>query len=84
MSFIRSLVSKHRAYVVAIIFLFGEIISIYSYYVLKGLVYVIIIASLGCQPSFYIKYIKLNIRLFYNIKLVSNAKYIYFMRFCIL
>ena len=46
----------------------------YSCYVLKGLVYIIIIAPLGYQPSSYTKYTKLNIRLSCNIKLVFNAK----------
>ena len=46
-----------------------------SYYVLKGLVYIIIIAPLSRQPSFYIKCIKLNIRLSCDIKLVFNTKY---------
>ena len=56
----------------------------YSCYMLKGLVYIIIIAPLGRQPSSYTKCTKLNLRLSCNIKLVSNAKYIYFMRFYIL
>ena len=45
--FVRFLVSKRRAYVVTVILLFGEIMPIYSYCVLKGLVYIIIIAPLG-------------------------------------
>ena len=49
--------------------------STYSYYTEKGLVYIIIIAPLGRQLFFYTKYIKLNMRLSCNIKLVSNAKY---------
>ena len=56
----------------------------YSYCVLKGLVYIIIIAFLGCQPSSYTKYTKLNIRLSYNIKLVSNAKCTFLIYFYIL
>ena len=48
MSFVRSLVSKRYIYVVAIILLLSEIMLTYSYYVLKGLVYIIIIAPLGC------------------------------------
>ena len=56
----------------------------YSRYVLKGLVYIAIIAPLGRQPFFYAKYTKLNMRLSYNIKSVSNAKYIYLIRPCIL
>ena len=44
---IRSLASKHRAYIVAIILLLSKIMPTYSCCVLKGLVYVIIIAPLG-------------------------------------
>ena len=77
MPFIRSLVSKRRACVVAVIFLLGKIMPTYSRCVLKGLVCVIIIALLGCQPSSYTKYIKLNMYLFYNIRLMSNAKCAY-------
>ena len=60
---------------VAMILLLSKIIPTYSCYMEKGLVYITIIASLGCQPSFYTKCIKLNIRLSCNIKLVSNTKY---------
>ena len=52
----------------------------YSRCILKGLVYIIIIALLGCQPSSYTKYTKLNMRLSYNIRLIFNAKYTFFMR----
>ena len=48
MPFIRSLVSKRRARVIAVILLLSEIMPTYSYCVLKGLVYVAIIALLGC------------------------------------
>ena len=44
---IRSSASKRRAYVVAVILLLSEIMPTYSYYVLKGLVYIAIIAPLG-------------------------------------
>ena len=84
MPFIKSLASEQYAYVIAVILLFGEIMPTYSHCVLKGLVYIIIIAPLGCQPSFYIKYTKLNIRLSCDVRLVFNAKYIYFIYFCIL
>ena len=47
MPFIKSLVSKCRTYVVAVILLLSEIMSTYSRYVLKGLVYIAIIVSLG-------------------------------------
>ena len=76
MPLIRSLASKRYTHVVAIILLLNKIMPTYSRCVLKGLIYIIIIAPLDHQPSFYTKYIKLNIRLSYNVKLVSNAKYI--------
>ena len=78
---IRSLVSKRRAYTVAVILLLSEIMPSYSYYKEKKLVYIAIIASFNCQPFFYIKYTKLNIYLSYNIRLVFNTKYI-FVFFC--
>ena len=84
MSFIRFLVFKRRARVVAVIFLLSEIISTCSCCVLKGLVYITIIAPLGCQPSSYTKYTKSNMRSSYNIRLVSNAKYICLMHSCVL
>ena len=84
MPFIRSLASKRYTYVVAMIFLLSKIMPTYSRYVLKGLVYIIIIAPLGCQPSFYTKYIKLNIYLSYDVRLVSNTKYTYLIRSYIL
>ena len=72
---IRSLASKRYAYIVTIILLLNKIIPTYSCCVLKGLVYIAIIASLGRQPSSYTKCTKLNIRLSYNIRLVFNTKY---------
>ena len=80
---IRFSASKRTAYyfkLVAVIFLLSKIMPTYSYYVEKGLVYIIIIAPLGCQPSSYTKYTKLNIRLSCNIKSVFNAKCIFLLR----
>ena len=44
---VRSLVSKRRTYVVAVILLLSKIIPTYSCCMLKGLVYIAIIAPLG-------------------------------------
>ena len=77
MPFIRSSVSKRCTYVIAVILLLSEIMLTYSHYVLKRLVYIIIIAPLGYQPSSYTKYTKLNMRLSCNIRLVFNAKCVY-------
>ena len=74
MPFVRSSASKRRAYVVAVILSLSEIMPTYSRCVLKGLVYVIIIAPLSRQPFFYAKCTKLNMRSSCNIRLVSNAK----------
>ena len=74
---IRSLVSKRRAHIVVVILLLGEIMPSYSHYKEKKLVYIAIVASFSHQLSFYIKYTKLNMRLSYNIRLISNTKYIF-------
>ena len=82
MPFVRSLVFKcltRRFKLVAVILSLGEIMPTYSCYAEKGLVYITIIALFSCQPSFCVKYTKLNIRLFYNICLVSNIKCIFFI-----
>ena len=44
---IRSLASKCCTYIVAVILLLSEIMPTYSYCILKGLVYITIIAFLG-------------------------------------
>ena len=84
MPFIRSSASERYACVVAVILLLSEIMPTYSRCVLKGLVYIAIIALLGRQSFFYIKCTKLNIRLSCNIKLVFNAKCAFFIYFYIL
>ena len=84
MPFIRSLVSKRCAYIVAVILLLSEIMPTYSRCVLKGLVYIIIMAFLSRQPSFYAKCTKSNMRSSCDIRLVFNAKCVYLMRSYIL
>ena len=87
MPLIRSLVSKRTTYcfkLVAVILLLSKIMPTYFYYMEKGLVYIIIIVPLGCQPSFYTKCTKLNIRSFCNIRLVSNIKYAFLIYFYVL
>ena len=73
---IRSLAFKRCVYIIATILLLSEIMPIYSYCAKKKLVYIVIIALFSYQPSFYIKYTKLNMHLSCNIKLVSNIKYL--------
>ena len=84
MPFIRSLAFKRYAHIIAVILLLSKIMPTYSCCVLKGLVYIIIIAPLSCQPFSYTKYTKLNIRLSCDVRLVSNTKYIFFIYFYIL
>ena len=75
MPFVRSLASKCCTCVIAVILLLSEIMPTYFCCVLKGLVYIAIIALLGRQPSSYTKCTKLNMRLSCNIKSVFNTKY---------
>ena len=76
MPFIKSLASKRRTYIVLIILLLGKIMPTYSRYAKKKLVYIIITAFFGHQPSSYFKCTKSNIHLSCNIKLVLNTKYL--------
>ena len=75
MPFIRSFTSKRRTLLTISISLDGEIISPYSYYAKKGLVYIIIINSFSYQPFSYIECTKLNTYILYNVRLVSFNKY---------
>ena len=80
---VRSLVFKRTARhfkLIAVILLLGKIIPTYSCCAEKGLVYITIIALLGCQSSSYTECTKLNIRSSYNIYLVFNAKYMFLAR----
>ena len=77
MPLIRSLASMYCILLATSISLNGEIISPYSYYAKKGLVYITIIAFSSCQPSSYSKCIKANTRSLYNMRLVSTNKYIF-------
>ena len=84
MPFIRLSIFKCYTLLAISISLNGEIISPYSYYVKKGLVYIIIINPFSRQPSFYTKCTKLNTYMLYNMRLVSLNKYmfLYYVRRC--
>ena len=84
MPFIRSSASKRRLRLVSLILSLGEIMPSCSHYMEKRLSYIIILAPFSRQPFFYAKCTKLNIRSSYNVRLVSNTKYTYLMRFYIL
>ena len=72
---IRSLAFVHRALLTTSIFLDSEIISPYSYYAKKGLVYIIITALSSRQPSSYSKCTKANTYSLCNMRSVSTNKY---------
>ena len=84
MPFIRSSASKHCTLLTISISLDGKIISPYSYYTKKGLVYIIIIDLFSRQPSSYTKYTKLNTCILCDIRSVSLNKYtfLYYTRYC--
>jgi hypothetical protein len=52
MPFIRSLVSKRYAYIIAIILSLSEIMPTYSHYIEKKLVYIVIVILFSYQPFF--------------------------------
>jgi hypothetical protein len=64
----------HRSKLIAVIFLFSEIMPSYSHYTEKGLVYIIIMALFGRQPSSCFKCIKSNIYSSCNVYFISNTK----------
>ena len=68
---------ERRAFFTAFISLDGEIISPYSCYAKKGLVYIIITALFSRQPSSCFKYIKVNTYLLCDVCLVFINKYIF-------
>ena len=84
MLFIRFSASKRRLRLVSLILSLGKIMPLYSYYIEKRLFYITILVSFSCQSSSYIKCTKLNIYLSCDVRLVSNAKCVYFIYFCVL
>jgi hypothetical protein len=76
MPFIRSLTSTYYTLLAILICLNSEIISPYSCYTKKGLVYIAIIAPFNYQLLFYFKYTKANTRFFCDVHLISINKYI--------
>ena len=75
MPLIRSFIFKRYALLTASISSDKEIISLYSYYMKKGLVYITIIDFFNCQPSSYAKCTKSNTYILYNMRLVFFNKY---------
>ena len=77
---VRSSASKRYTYIVAVILLLSKNMPTYSYYILKGLVCVVIIALFSRQPSSYTKYTKLNMYSCCDIRSVSTTKCILLVR----
>ena len=77
---VRSLTSIYYALLATSISLDGEIMSLYSYYAKKGLVYITITAPSSCQPSSYSEYIKANTYSLCDVRSVSTNKYTFW--FC--
>ena len=77
MPFIRSLASVYCVLLTTSISLNGKIMSPYSYYAKKGLVYITIITLFSRQPSSYFKYTKANTYFLCNMRLISTNKYIF-------
>ena len=72
---IRSSTSKRRVLLIISISFNAKIISPYSCYIKKGLVYIIIISPFSCQSSFYFKCTKANTYLLCDMRLVPFNKY---------
>ena len=72
---IRSSTSKRRAPLTASISFNGEIMSPYSRYTKKGLVYIIIISPSSRQPFFYSKCTKANTYLLCDVRSMPFNKY---------
>ena len=77
---IRSTISKRRTTLTISISLDGEIISSYSRYTKKGLVYITLPAPSGRKPSSYSEYTKSNTYSLYNVRSVSLNKYVRLIR----
>ena len=71
------LVSVRYAVLVALILSIGKVMPSCSYYVEKGLVYIMIAAPSSRQPLSYAKCIKLNMCVSCNVCFVLSAKYMY-------
>ena len=83
MPLIRLSTSKRCTLLAASISLNRKIMSPYSYYTKKGLVYIIITDFSSCQSSSYVECTKLNTCTLYNMRSVSFNKYtfFYYMRY---
>ena len=76
---IRSSTSRHYNKLITLIISISKVMPSYSYYIKKGLVYIIIIAPSGRQPSSCAECTKVNICSSCNIYSISNVKCIYLL-----
>ena len=75
---VRSTAFRRHNKLMLLILSISKVMPSCSYYIKKGLLCIAIMSPFSCQPSLYNKYTTANMRLSYNIYLVSNAKYKYF------
>jgi len=71
------------SFLFAFILLSSEVILLYSRCLKKGLIYVAIAAPSSRQPSSCSKCTSINIQSSYDVRLVSNVKYIFYIRLCL-
>ena len=83
MPFIRSLASKRCTKLISTIISLNKIMPSCSRCVKRKLLYIAIVALSSRQPSFYTKYTRANMRAFYNIYLILDMEYIFFIHFII-
>ena len=74
-----SIASIYYAILIALILSISKVIPSYSYYIKKGLIYIIITAPSSYPPLSYTEYTKVNICSSYNIYSIFNIKYIYYL-----
>ena len=72
---IRSTASRRYNKLMPLILFINKVMPSYSYYIKRGLLYVMIVSPSSRQPLSYAKYTTVNMRFSYNICLVSNTKY---------
>ena len=72
---VRSTASRRCNKLILLVLFINKIMLSYSYYIKKGLLYIMIISLSSCQLLSCIKCIKVNIYSSCNICLVFNAKY---------
>ena len=73
-----SIASIYCVTLITLILFISKVMPSCSCYVKKGLIYITIAALSSRQPLSYAEYTKLNIRLSYNVRSISDAKYIYY------